>query len=164
MRAGLLLLILGSTAARAQSGLRVVAGGLELTHEYGVLFGFPLGEGPFSLEGQVGPGGAGGSLAFAWPFGPRDSRDARDQGLMWFVSAGLGPYFRSSSPGAPVGGVAAMIGGLRLVTGGGDRFRFATEGGLTLEAGLGFFQTIATAGPGGEKRGTAGRLAIGWQF
>ncbi|HYK09610.1 MAG TPA: hypothetical protein VEV39_02300 [Gemmatimonadales bacterium] len=149
--------------AQGQSGFRVLVGGLELTHEYGLLFGVPLGDGPFSVEGQVGPGGAGGSLSLSWPL---TSRDSRDQGLSWFVNAGLGKYFTSASPGTPVGGVLTMIGGIRFMTGGGAGLlpRFTNEGGLTIELGGGFFQTIGGANPDGVKKGAAGRLAIGWEF
>lgn len=157
----LLLLALTGAGAQAQGDLRVLVGGLELTHPYGVLLGLPLGDGPFSLEGQVGPGGAGGSLNLAGPLGPGNDRG---EGVRWFVSAGIGPYFQDSNPGRPVGGVYTVIGGLRLVTGGGDRFRFSDRGGLTLEAGLGVFQTTGGPNPSGLRRGVAGRLAAGWQF
>lgn len=161
-RALFALLLITGAEAHGQSGFRVLVGGLELTHEYGILFGLPLGEGPFSVEGQVGPGGAGGSLSLAWPL---TSRDSRDQGMSWFVSAGLGRYFTSASPGTPVGGVLAMIGGVRLVTGGGGLIpQFTREGGLTIELGGGFFQTIGGASPGGDHKGPAGRLAVGWEF
>ncbi|HTY05621.1 MAG TPA: hypothetical protein VMC86_03810 [Gemmatimonadales bacterium] len=158
---GILLVILAGTPARAQNALRVEIGGLELAHEYGLLLGLPLGDGPFNIEGQLGLGGAGGSLSLAWPLGPRDDRS---QGVMWFVSAGAGPYFRDSDIGDPQGGVYTLIGGLRMVTGGGDRIRFASEGGLTFEAGVGFFQTTGARNPDGKRKGVAGRLAVGWTF
>jgi len=147
--------------ARAQGDLRVLVGALELTHEYGALLGLPLGDGPFSLEGQLGPGGAGASLNLAWPLGPHDDRG---DGAMWFVSAGIGPYFQDSNPGHPVGGVYTVIGGLRLVIGGGEHFHITDQGGLTFEAGLGVFQTTAGLNPGGRRNGPAGRLAVGWEF
>ena len=155
------VLLVLAVEAHGQSGLRVLGGGLELTHDYGVLFGIPIGDGPFSVEGQVGPGGAGGSLSIAWPMTRRDSRD---QGVSWFVNAGMGRYFTSADPGTPVGGVFTMIGGLRMVTNGAGYFHFARDGGLTLEAGLGIYQDVDRTVTGEKKRGTAGRLAVGWQF
>lgn len=154
-------LLMMAAQAQGQSGLRVLGGGLELTHEYGVLFGIPIGDGPFSVEGEVGPGGAGGTLSVAWPMTRRDSRD---QGVSWFVNAGLGRYFTSADPGTPVGGVFTMIGGFRLVTNGAGYFHFARDGGLTFEAGLGIYQDVDRSVTGESKRGTAGRLAVGWEF
>lgn len=136
-------------------------GYLELTHPYGLLVGLPLGEGPFSLEGQVGPGGAGGTFGLAWAFGPRT---AGDQGMLWFLNAGLGRYFTSANPGTPVGGVFTVMGGFRFVTNGGSRLRFTRDGGLTFEAGLGVYQDFDRVVTGESKRGTAGRLAVGWEF
>lgn len=149
-----------STAAHGQN-FRMSLGYLELTHPYGLLVALPLGEGLFNLEGQVGPGGAGGTLGLSWGFGPRDTPD---QGLKWFLNAGLGRYFTSANPGTPVGGVFTFMGGLRFVTNGGTRFRFSREGGLTFEAGLGIYQDVDRVVTGESKRGTTGRLAIGWQF
>lgn len=144
-------MLLGAAAASAQSDLRLLVGGLELTHEYGILVGMPLGEGPFSLEGQVGPGGGGGSLNLAGRMlGSQEGREA----VSWFVSAGIGAYFTTSSPGQPKGGAYTLIGGLRMVS----------KVGLALEAGLGGFQTLGERSPGGLRRGAAGRLAAGWQF
>lgn len=97
----------------------------------------------------------------SWGFGPRD---IDDQGIKWFVNAGLGRYFTSANPGTPVGGVFTMMGGFRFVTNGGSRIRFAREGGLTIEAGLGIYSDFDRTVTGESKRGTAGRLAIGWQF
>ncbi|HZH40906.1 MAG TPA: hypothetical protein VFD85_07835 [Gemmatimonadales bacterium] len=55
-------------------------------------------------------------------------------------------------------------GGFRIVTNGGSRIRFARSGGLTFEAGLGIYSDFDRVVAGEPKRGTAGRLAVGWQF
>ncbi|HWH02165.1 MAG TPA: hypothetical protein VN674_00620 [Gemmatimonadales bacterium] len=154
------VLVMIATEARGQD-FRAALGYLELTHPYGLLVGLPLGDGPFDIEGQVGPGGAGGSLGVAWAF---RRQDASDQGIKWFVNAGLGRYFTSANPGTPVGGVLTLIGGLRIVTGGAGQLRFAREGGLTLEAGFGVYQDVDRTVAGESKKGYAGRLAVGWQF
>lgn len=154
------LVMLAATEARGQD-FRAALGYLELTHPYGLLVGLPLGDGPFNIEGQVGPGGAGGSLGVAWAFG---RQDAGYHGIKWFVNAGLGRYFTSANPGTPVGGVFTLIGGLRVVTGGTGQLRFAREGGLTLEAGFGVYQDVDRTVTGESKKGYAGRFAMGWQF
>lgn len=144
-------MLLGAGEAVGQSDLRVLVGGLELTHQYGLLVAMPLGEGPFSLEGQAGPGGGGGSLNLSGRvLGPAGTR----QGVMWFVSGGIGAYFTASSPGRLDGGAYTLVGGLRAVS----------AVGLALEAGLGGFQTLGARNPDGRRRGVAGRLAVGWQF
>jgi len=151
MKAAFLALgLVAATAAHAQD-FRVSVGYLELTHPYGLLVGLPLGGGLFNLEGQVGPGGAGGTLGLSWGF---RLGDPADQDMKWFLNAGLGRYFTSANPGTPVGGVLTVMGGLRYVP----------NSGLTFEAGLGVYQDIDRAVTGESKRGTAGRLAIGWQF
>ena len=155
---GLLLVV--ATQAPAQN-FRMALGYLELTHPYGLLVSLPLGEGPFNIEGQVGPGGAGGTLGLAWGFG---RHDIDEQGIKWFLNAGLGRYFTSANPGTPVGGVFTLMGGFRIVTNGGSRIRFARSGGLTFEAGLGIYSDFDRVVAGEPKRGTAGRLAVGWQF
>src|SRR5690348_13394721 len=102
------LLLVVATQAHAQN-YRMALGYLELTHPYGLLVSLPLGEGPFNIEGQVGPGGAGGTLGLAWGFG---RHDIDEQGIKWFLNAGLGRYFTSANPGTPVGGVFTLMGGL----------------------------------------------------
>lgn len=154
------MLLLVGAEVRGQD-FRASMGYLELTHPYGLLVGLPLGDGPFEIEGQVGPGGAGGSFGVAWAF---RRQDAGYQGIKWFVNAGLGRYFTSANPGTPVGGVFTLIGGLRVVTGGEGQLHFADHGGLTFEAGFGLYRDFDRTVTGESKNGYAGRLSVGWQF
>lgn len=144
------LIILGSSVARAQSGIRLEGGFLDLAEGPGILVGLPVGQLPVSVEGAVGRA-VGGSLSLAWPrFGtPFGNHE------IWFVSGGVSLRLLSRRPGTERGSYN-FVAGMRIP--------YSPEGGPVFEMGGGYFRTFGGTTNAGYTGGITGRIAIGWQF